>query len=71
MGLLVLQELLTSLMIQADDVLFAPSSSLRIFSGLVYQEFWSRESSSSSTTQKSILHHEDLKFATAGLDCVH
>lgn len=56
MGLLVLQELLTSLMKQADDVLSAPSSSLRIFSGLFFKEFLSRESSSSSTTQKSILH---------------
>ncbi len=43
---------------QADDVLLAPSSSLRIFSGLFFKEFLSRESSSSSSsrTQKSILH---------------
>jgi hypothetical protein len=56
MGLLVLQELLRSLMKQADDVLLAPSCSLRIFSGLFFKEFLSRESSRSSTTQKSILH---------------
>ncbi len=47
---------------QADDVLLAPSSSLRIFSGLFFKEFLSPESSSSSSsssssrTQKSILH---------------
>ncbi len=60
MRLSVLQELLRSLMKQADDVLLAPSSSLRIFSGLFFKEFLSRESSSSSssssTTQKSIIH---------------
>lgn len=56
MGLLVLQELLRSLIKHADDVLLAPSSSLRIFSVLFFKEFLSRESSSSSTTQKSILH---------------
>jgi hypothetical protein len=39
MGLLVLQELLRSLMKQADDVLLAPCSSLRIFSGLFFKEF--------------------------------